>query len=307
MNKDNLIFIICSYSSMLLGVLCPALGEPLRHLLPFMLMIQLLICFLVTAAPKAPVRNGGKNELAFFLGLKMLITPLLCWGIFALFLPRYALGAILLGGVSIGVTAPFFGQLSRADISFIIAAVVGSCLLLPLTMPVLVVSYLYSIGQEAGAELWKTFFLTGFSLSLYIFLPFILAKGIWKGRPGLAEGILKRRYWIFVLTVACCMFAIFSRYSLPLRDNPMMVLEALGGALLLAALFLILGIASARGKDPTEGVARLVSMGTINNGLMLIIAAQLFGLPEVLIAAMYSIPFFMLLLPYQRYADWRKI
>jgi BASS family bile acid:Na+ symporter len=107
-----------------------------------MLLIQLLLCFLATAGPGAEPLRSGKAELASFLGIKMLLTPLLCWGIFALFMPRYALGAILIGGVSVGVTASFFGQLSRANISFIIAAVVASCLLLPLTMPVLVVGYL---------------------------------------------------------------------------------------------------------------------------------------------------------------------
>ena len=79
----------------------------------------------------------------------MLFAPWLCWGIFALFMPDYALGAILLGGVSVGVTAPFLGQLSRANISFIIAAVVASSLLLPLTMPALVWAALFC---------WPSFF-----------------------------------------------------------------------------------------------------------------------------------------------------
>jgi len=306
MNKDSLIFIVCTYSAMLLGVAFPPLGEPLRHLLPVMLMLQLLLCFLATAGPSASTRSSGKAELIFLLSVKMLLTPVLCWGIFTLFMPDYALGAILIGGVSVGVTAPFLGQLSRADISFIIAAVVSSALLLPLTMPALVVSYLYSIGQEAGAELWKAFFLTSFSLSIYIFLPFLLAKGIWKSIPAVAESILKQRYWISVFAVACCGFITFSRYSLPLRSNPMMVLDALAGAFLLAAIFLIIGIISGRGKDPAESVARVVCMGTPNNVLILILSAQLFSLPEVLIAAMYSIPIFLLLLPYQRYADWKK-
>jgi BASS family bile acid:Na+ symporter len=154
--------------------------------------------------------------------------------------------------------------------------------------------------------LWKTFFLTGLSLAMYIFLPFVLAKGMWKKTPALAEGILKRRYWIFVLTIVGCMFTIFSRYSLSLRNNPMMIVQALGGAVLLAVLFLLIGIVSGRGKNPAESVSRVVCMGTANNGLMLILSAQLFSLSEVLIAAMYSIPLFLLVLPYQRYADWRK-
>lgn len=309
MSKDSLIFMACTYGAMLLGVLLPAFGEPLRHLLPIMLMIQLLLCFLVTSTPGATGAAGASPDLsglAAFMGIKMLVTPLICWGVFALLLPRYALGAILLGGVSVGVTAPFFGQLSRAYIPFIIAAVVVSCLLLPLTMPALVAAYLYVLGLEAGEGLWTAFFMTGLSLGLYIFLPFALAKVMWKLWPTLADGILRRRYPISVLSISCCMFVIFSRYSLPLRENPFMVLEALAGAFCLALIFLGVGIASGRGHSPGGSVSRLVSMGTANNGLMLILSAQLFSLPEVLITAMYSVPLFMLLIPYQRYAAWKK-
>jgi BASS family bile acid:Na+ symporter len=210
MNKDTLIFMTFSYSAMLLGVCLPQLGEPLQNLLPLMLGIQLLLCFLVTSAPGVRVRLSDISGLPVFMGIKMILTPLLCWGIFTLFLPRYALGALLMGGVSIGVTAPFFGQLSRADVTFIIAGVVASCLLLPLTMPLLVVTYLYSAGQEAGSGLWQAFFRTGLSLAVYIFIPFVCAKIMWRKLPSLSQGILNRRYWISVLSIACCMFVIFN-------------------------------------------------------------------------------------------------
>ncbi|MDR2801547.1 MAG: hypothetical protein LBB52_09855 [Desulfovibrio sp.] len=306
MNRDTVIFIVCSYSAMLLGVCLPQFGEPLRHLLTVMLMVQLLLCFLDTAAPGAAVNAANVAGLPCFLGIKMLLTPLICWGIFALLLPGYALGAILLGGVSIGVTAPFFGRLAQADTTFIIAGVVASCLILPLTMPVLVVSYLYVAGQEAGQGLWLAFFKTGLALVLYIFLPFVAARGLWRWTPARAEGILRRRYVISVSSIACCMFVIFSRFSAPLRANPFMVADALAGAFLLAAVFLGIGILAGHGSSAARGAACAVSMGTANNGLVLILSAQFFGLPEVLITAMYSVPLFLLLLPYRRYAAWKE-
>jgi BASS family bile acid:Na+ symporter len=306
MNKQTLIFMAFSYGAMVLGVCLPQFGEPLRHLLTLMLMLQLLLCFLTTMAPGVTANARGLTGLPRFMLIKMLLTPLICWGIFALFLPRYALGAILMGGVSIGVTAPFFGQLSRADVNFIIAGVVASCLLLPLTMPFLVVSYLWFTGQEATQNLWIPFLKTGLSLAVYIALPFLVARGIWKKRPRLATGILARRYWISVLSIACCMFVIFSRYSAPLRANPFMVMEALAGALLLALVFLGTGILAGYRENASRSVAYVVSMGTANNGLMLILSAQIFDLPEVLITAMYSLPLFLLIFPYQGYAAWRE-
>jgi BASS family bile acid:Na+ symporter len=306
MNKDTLIFMAFSYGAMVLGVCLPQFGEPLRHLLTLMLMLQLLLCFLATTAPDVTVNARGLTGLPRFMLIKMVLTPLICWGIFALLLPRYALGAILMGGVSVGVTAPFFGQLSRADVTFIVVSVVASCLLLPLTMPFLVVSYLYFTGQEATQNLWIAFLKTGLSLAAYITVPFVIARGIWKKRPALATGILARRYWISVLSIACCMFVIFSRYSSPLRANPLMVIEALAGALLLALVFLGTGILTGYKENAARSVAYVVCMGTANNGLMLILSAQLFDLPEVLITAMYSIPLFLLIFPYQRYASWRE-
>jgi hypothetical protein len=102
------------------------------------------------------------------------------------------------------------------------------------------------------------------------------------------------------------MFVIFSWYSAPLLANPFMVMEAMAGAFILAAVFLATGILSGYRKEPGRSVAYVVSMGTANNGLMLILSAQIFGLPEVLTTAMYSIPLFLLLIPYQRYAAWRE-
>jgi BASS family bile acid:Na+ symporter len=306
MNRDTLIFIVCSYGSMLAGICLPQFGEPLRDLLTLMLMVQLLLCFLDTTTPGAAVRAADIAGLPRFLGIKMLLTPLVCWGVFALILPRYALGAILMGGVSIGVTAPFFGRLARADVTFIIAGVVASCLILPLTMPLLVVSYLHVGGHAAGSGLWEAFWETGLELMLYIFVPFAVAKVMWKKLPAQAEGMLRRRYAISVSSIACSMFVIFSRFSAPLRDNPFMVAEALAGAFLLAAMFLCIGILAGRGGSAARSVAYAVSMGTANNGLVLILSAQLFGLPEVLVTAMYSVPLFLLLFPYQRYAAWKE-
>jgi predicted Na+-dependent transporter len=146
-------------------------------------------------------------------------------------------------------------------------------------MPALVVSYLYLAGQEAGPELWKAFFTTGLALALYIFVPFVVAKVLWNSAPATAEGILRRRYVISVSSISCSRFVIFSRFSAPLRANPFMVAEALGGAFLLAAVFLGIGMLAGRDRSAARSTAYVVSMGTANNGLMLVLSAQLFALP----------------------------
>jgi BASS family bile acid:Na+ symporter len=306
LNKKTLIFMAGSYGAMSLGIFLPQLGEPMRHFLTVGLLIQLLLCFLTTLEPGTVKKSGQLSGLPRFMLIKMILTPLLCWGIFAVFSPRYALGAILLGGVSVGVTAPFFGRLARADVNFIIAGVVTSCLLLPLTMPFLVAAYLYVSGQEAAGDIWMTFLRTGASLLVYIFLPFIAAKGLWNKAPFLAAGILKRGYVISASAIALCMFVIFSLYSAPLLANPFMVMEATVGACILAVTFLGLGILAGSREKTARNVACMISMGTANNGLMIIISAQLFGLPEVLLCAMYSLPLFLLLIPYQLFASWRE-
>ncbi len=303
MSRGNLFFILITFAAMGVGVLAPGIGQPLRHLPTVSLIVQLLLSFLSTAAPGASFSSKSAAGLPRFLLIRMLVVPVLCCVLFAAFLPQYALGAMLLAGASVGVVAPFFTMQARGDVIFVVAAVIVSSLVLPLTMPVLTLGYFALAGREAAGGLWMSFLRTGVALGIYIFLPFIAARLLWWKGQAAARGILRLSYILTVVGVGGSMFVIFSQYALPLRENPARVLEAFLAATLLGVIFIGVGMLAGLGRSTERKISYVVSMGTGNNVLMVILSSQFFGLNEVLITAMYSIPLFGLLLPYTWYGD----
>ena len=302
MRRGNWQVILVTFAAMAVGVMVPGVGARLPHLATVCLMTQLLLAFLATGVPGAGFSRATFKGLPLFLAFSLLAAPATCGLIFWLFMPEFALGAILVSGSAVGVMSPFFGMLLRADNPFIIAAVIISSLLLPLTMPFLVLGYLYLSGQEAAGGLWLAFAQTAVALGIYIIVPFVISKLIWSFKASAAERVLNRRYSITLVCVGTSMFIIFSQFAEPLRANPGMVLTALVGSLGLAVVLIAIGIGAGLRGSVERKLGCAISMGTRNNVLMVIIAAQFFGLPEVLIAAMYSVPLNLLLVPYTWYA-----
>lgn len=224
---------------------------------------------------------------------------------FALLLPRYTLGAVLLGGASVGVAAPVLTAQVRGDFQLIMGGVIGTSLLMPLTLPVFITGVTFSQGGATGAELWRAFAQSGISLALFMFIPFILSKVVWRVRPRLAEGMIARAFSLSTICLALSMLVIFSRYSEPLTASPHLLPEGLAVAFLAAALLLLFGVAVSWRLPLDVQISYLVSMSGINCVLMTILSSQFFGMEEILVTAMYSVPFTMLLVPYRWFRQWK--
>ena len=54
-----------------------------------------------------------------------------------------------------------------------------------------------------------------------------------------------------------------------------------------------------------EQLAIIISLSQVNNVLVLVFSSQLFGPIEPMVAAMYSIMFFSLLVPIRGFKKWR--
>ncbi|MCK4820771.1 bile acid:sodium symporter, partial [bacterium] len=71
-------------------------------------------------------------------------------------------------------------------------------------------------------------------------------------------------------------------------------------------IYLVVGI-SALWKSPIENqLASAISLGNMNNVLVLVFASEFFTPLEPTVAAMYMIPFFGLILPLRVYQRLRK-
>ena len=95
------------------------------------------------------------------------------------------------------------------------------------------------------------------------------------------------------------MLVVFSRFSEPLRQDPSLIPQSLGAAFFVAVLLFVLGLLISR-KEPRERrLAEVVCCCAMNNVLMAVVAARFFGVHEVLMCALYSVPFNFLLIPYR--------
>jgi BASS family bile acid:Na+ symporter len=69
---------------------------------------------------------------------------------------------------------------------------------------------------------------------------------------------------------------------------------------------MLTGILSLPRAPVEDRVAAAVSMGNINNVLIIVFASRFFSPVEPTVAAMYMIPFFGLILPLRLYRRWRS-
>ena len=93
---------------------------------------------------------------------------------------------------------------------------------------------------------------------------------------------------------------VVSARNAALAAFPLLLVAA---ACLLAALLFVLGLAASRGQERERRLSTVVCFCTMNNILMTIVAAQFFGVHEVLMCALYSVPFNALLIPYRMLAS----
>jgi BASS family bile acid:Na+ symporter len=100
-------------------------------------------------------------------------------------------------------------------------------------------------------------------------------------------------------------FGVFSKYSVYFRQQPSMVWVALLVTVVLAGIFFVAGIAFSWKLALPEQLAVIISLAQVNNVLVLVFSSQLFGPIEPLVAAMYSVMFFSLLVPIRGYQRWR--
>lgn len=298
--------ILVSFCAMLAGALLPGLAGPLSPFPRICLMILLYLGFLSVGTEALFVHARFiPGTTAALVVLRLLVLPLLAFAVFEAFLPSFALGALLIGASSVGVVAPVFSIMVGADTALVLAAALITSLLLPLTVPALLcaVDALLQALRLGTLDLPPHLSLSGMTLSLCvtILVPFAAAF-LTRRLPFLTARILKNQFPAALVTNGVSVLAIFSQYSGILHQSPSLVLKALGAACLLGAIMMAVGLALPASLPGERKLAFLISYGTMNNVLMLIVSLEFFSATEALMAAMYLIPLNGLLLHYRRRA-----
>jgi bile acid:Na+ symporter, BASS family len=231
------------------------------------------------------------------LFLKLILLPAAVFMIFRSLFPKYALGALLLSGVSTAVVSPFFAELVRGNTPMVLFILVGSSLLVPFTLPVMVKML---AGQAMAIPLRAMIQL----LCIIVFIPILLAEAFNRRLPKLVESIRKRQYGFALVLFALTNLGVFSRYAEFLRQHPAVILEALAVSAALAAIYFVAGILCALGQPLTDQLALTIIFGMMNYVLVIVFSSEFFGPLEPTLAAVYSIPFFTLLVALRLYQRW---
>jgi len=274
------------------GVFLPGPAGVLSPLvLPMMMGILFLSFIRLRLDHLTGIRWPDLAELGVLTLLKLAILPAGLWALARVFWPDQALSVLLLSGVSTGVTAPFFAGIIRADVSRVLQLTVVTSVLVPFTLPALVRLLL-------GADLHISFWHMARLLLLVIFVPLGLTLVGRRFAPRVLDLIDRRAYPISLAMFFLINAGVFSAQSDFLRRQGWAVLAAALGASLLGVIYVLAGLIYGLVRQrTTRALTGAASLGFINNVLVIVFAAKFFGDQGPLLAAMYMIPFFGLLVP----------
>lgn len=292
---NDLVLLLVIYSSLLVGVTMPDLCSIFQPFPMYMLMFLLFLSFLSIEIDNIwrSIRENG--TIFLWLGsLKLIFLPLGVFFLFEKFYPPYALGALLLSGISTGVVAPFISTLVSANTVLVLVMVIITSPLIPFTIPALVKILL---GKTVEIPLWGMMRM----LCLVIFVPILSVQALRRTAPGVIRFMEKKRFPLSLVIFAIINMGVFSKYSGFFFQNPSTILEATVVAIILGSLYLTMGL-FALWKHPVENrIASVISLGNMNNVLIIVFASEFFGPLEPTLAAMYMVPFFGLIMPLRVY------
>lgn len=291
LHLKDVILLMVVFCSMGAGLVWPGAAGRLSPYLNWLLMLLLYLAFLKVrpAAVRGEWRRHSR-EFAILVMLKLFLLPVLVYPLALRFTPDYALGLLLLAGVSTGVSAPFFAAMVEAHIPLVLLLTVSTSLVLPVTLPLMAKLL---AGQQLAVDPLTLAGLIG----AIIFIPLVGANLTQRLLPGPAGWLGGRSYYPSMLLIAVINLGAFGNFAPFLRAHHGQIILALGLSTLLALLLTGVGAAVFWRRQPPVRAAAAASLGWINNILVLVLGHDL-GNPFVsLLAALYLIPFHLLILP----------
>ena len=287
----DLFLLVVVFLSMLAGIFLPDVGIYFQPYPLYFMMSLLFLSFLsleLSQVGKTLLKHISMTLWLIFFKLFMLpgaVFLILKW-----VYPKFAIAGLLLSGVSTGVVAPFIATFVRSNGALVLVMVVTTSLLVPLTLPLLAELCL-------GKSLELSLFAMVKMLSMIVFIPVLAVEFLRRWLPNVSKLLLKRRYPISLFIFAAINLGVFSKYSEYFRQEPEVLLSSILVALGLGGIFFILGLASAWRAKPTDKIASAISCANINNVLIIVFASKFFGPLEATVAAIYMIPFFLIIFP----------
>jgi bile acid:Na+ symporter, BASS family len=293
---NDIFLVLVVVASMTAAVLFPDFASRFRALPFYCLIVNFFLSYLsIDLLSIGKVFRQHSARLLAFAVLKMAVLPPIAYFAFHLIAPDYALSALLLTGVSTGVVAPLVSNMAEGDSALVLVGVVVTSVLAPLAIPTVV-------KVVAGKAIAISFLPMLGQLATVIFVPIIVVEFIRYMTPRLVKPIQRIQFPLSVLMFVFINLGVFYRYSHFFRKDPSVIFAALVVVFVLEALYGVVGILFFSGQPIREQLAGAVMMANINNVLVIVFSSRFFGPVEPLVAAMYSIPFFIIVIPLRYYA-----
>jgi len=297
---NDLLLLVVVLSSMAVGIIFPHFSSLFQALPIYCLMVLFALSYLSIEldAVWRTLKYHSRTILTFTV-LKSLILPVVVFYVFDIFAPTYALASLLLTGVSTGVVAPFISNLVKGNSPLVLVVVVITSALVPITLPTLIH---FVAAKHAELSLIAMVRM----LMLVIFVPILVVEGLRRLTPALLKHLMNRQFPISLLLFAIINLGIFCRYSSLFKKEPLIIIMASAVAVVLSAICCTVGILFFWKSSMENQLAGAVMLGNVNNVLVLVFASEFFGHIEPLVAAMYIIPFFGLVIPLRYYSHRRS-
>jgi bile acid:Na+ symporter, BASS family len=296
---NDIILVFVVISSMTVAIIFPGFGAKFKVWPVYCLMINFFLSYLsIDLVDVWKALKGHSGQILAFTVMKLTVLPVIIYFIFYFIAPQYALAALLLTGVSSGVVSPMISNMVKGNSSLVLVVVVITSALVPFTLPAL-------IKVVVAKEVAISFLPMLRMLAMVIFIPIIIVEMIRYLTPRLVAPILKIQFPVSLLMFALINLGVFHRYAPFFKKEPMVIMMATAVVFVLAAIYCAVGIYFFR-KGPLENqLAGAVMLGNINNVLVIVFASEFFGPVEPLVAAMYMIPFFVIVIPLRYYRHHR--
>ena len=293
LNDILLVFVVIS--SMAASIIFPDFGSRFRVLPFYCLMINFFLSYLsIDLASVWKMLKGNSAQIFVFTVMKLIILPVIIYFAFYSIAPNYALSALLLTGVSTGVVAPMISNMVRGNSALVLVVVVITSALAPFTLPALIKII---VAKEVAISFMSMLQM----LATVIFIPIIVVEIIRYLIPRLVVPILKIQFPVSLLLFVLINLGVFYRYAPFFKKEPSVIFMATVVVFVLAAIYCVVGILFFRKGSVENQLAGAVMLGNLNNVLVIVFSSEFFGPVEPLVASMYMIPFFVIVIPLRCY------
>jgi BASS family bile acid:Na+ symporter len=138
---------------------------------------------------------------------------------------------------------------------------------------------------------------------MLVLLPALAATLLRYAAPSFPKKVERIQYPLSLVIFAGINLGVFSKYSSYFRQRLEKVAEVVLIAFALSLLYHIVGLLVTWGRRGEDRLAGAVSLAYMNNVLIVVFSSQFFGPLSPTLAAVYMLPFFVMIVPARMVGD----